>query len=540
MVFFCNNNNNTIKLTKNEALYLKKKKEIKVCVDPDWMPLEKIEDGKQIGMSSDYMKIIQSKVDTPFTLVPTKSWVQSLEKIKKRECDILSLAMETPSRRDYLNFTTPYLDLPLVIATTYDKLFISNIKELEGKRIGIVKGYAEKELLQHKYKNIVFIDVDNVKDGLTQVAAGKLYGFIENLSVMGYQIQKLFPNELKITGRLNEKFTLSVAVRNDQPLLLKIIEKALDSIDDKTRQGILNQWISIKYEQEFDYALYWYIMAVFFLLLLLLLVGYYILRQYNIRLKQEVNQQVEELRCKDEILLKKHRMSEMGEMLSMIAHQWRQPLGSISSAIMGIEIKMLSGKYNLDDKEEREAFLIYLKRKHRNIQDYVQYLSMTTDEFRNFFNPNKSRDLVPLSAPVESALQIVQKSMETNGIEITKEYKAENSIELYQNEVMQVILNLLKNSEDNFLDKNILHPKITIKTYTHDKHPVISICDNGGGIPEDIIDKVFDPYFSTKDEKNGAGLGLYMSKKIIEDHHNATLTIKNSRDGVCFIIDFDQ
>jgi len=538
--FFFNNDTNTIKLTKNEALYLKKKKEIKVCVDPDWMPLEKIEDGKQIGMSSDYMKIIQSKVDTPFTLVPTKSWVQSLEKIKKRECDILSLAMETPSRRDYLNFTTPYLDLPLVIATTYDKLFISNIKELEGKRIGIVRGYAEKELLQRKYKNIVLINVDSIKDGLTQVAAGKLYGFIENLSVMGYQIQKLFPNELKITGRLNEKFTLSVAVRNDQPLLLKIIEKALDSIDDKTRQGILNQWISIKYEQEFDYALYWYIMAVFFLLLLLLLVGYYILRQYNIRLKQEVNQQVEELRCKDEILLKKHRMSEMGEMLSMIAHQWRQPLGSISSAIMGIEIKMLSGKYNLDDKEEREAFLIYLKRKHRNIQDYVQYLSMTTDEFRNFFNPNKSRDLVPLSAPVESALQIVQKSMETNGIEIIKEYKAENSIELYQNEVMQVILNLLKNSEYNFLDKKIQDPIISIETFHQKQHPVISICDNGGGIPEDIIDKVFDPYFSTKDEKNGAGLGLYMSKKIIEDHHNATLTIKNSRDGVCFIIDFDQ
>jgi len=526
-------------LTEDEKQYLKAKKQITMCIDPDWMPLEKIEDGKHIGMSSDYMKFLQSKVGIPITLVPTKTWVQSRESIKKRECDILPLAMDTPSRRAYMNFTEPYLDLPLVIATTYDKLFISETKELQGKRIGIVKGYAVKELLQHKYKNIIFIDVDNVKDGLTQVVEGKLYGFIENLSVMGYQIQKLFPHELKITGRLNEKFTLSVAVRNDQPVLLKILEKALNSIDDKTKQYIGNQWISVKYEQGFDYTLFWKILTPFLLLALILLISHFTLRQYNKKLKNDVAQKVDELRHKDEILLKKHRMAEMGELLSMIAHQWKQPLSAINFALMSIEVKLASGFFKLDNKNDYEKFLAYLEQKHQSINDYVLHLSTTTDDFRNFFNPNRSIEVVSITAPIELALGIVQVQMQNRAIKIVKDYQTDIEIPLYKNEVMQVILSLLKNAEDNFLLKNISNPIIIIKTEKIKDSLVISICDNGRGVSKDIIDKIFDPYFSTKDEKNGTGLGLYMSKIMIEEHNNGILNIKNTKDGACFEIIFN-
>jgi len=128
--------------------------------------------------------------------------------------------------------------------------------------------------------------------------------------------------------------------------------------------------------------------------------------------------------------------------------------------------------------------------------------------------------------------------MQNNGIEIVKEYQADTELSLYQNEVMQVVLNLLKNSEDNFLAKNISDPKVTISTRSDGNRYIISICDNGKGIPEDILDKIFDPYFSTKDEKTGTGLGLYMSKIMIEDHHKGILNVKNTEDGVCFEIIF--
>ena len=105
---------------------------------------------------------------------------------------------------------------------------------------------------------------------------------------------------------------------------------------------------------------------------------------------------------------------------------------------------------------------------------------------------------------------------------------------MYTNEIMQVILNLLKNSEYNFLEKHIQEPKIVIATSSSKNKIVVSVCDNGGGIQPKIAKKIFEPYFSTKSEKNGAGLGLYMSKIIIEDHHYGTFTMQNRGDGVCF------
>jgi nitrogen fixation/metabolism regulation signal transduction histidine kinase len=105
---------------------------------------------------------------------------------------------------------------------------------------------------------------------------------------------------------------------------------------------------------------------------------------------------------------------------------------------------------------------------------------------------------------------------------------------MYPNEIMQVILNLLKNSEYNFLDKYTEKPEIMITTFNRNNKTIVSICDNGGGIPANIAKKIFEPYFSTKSEKNGTGLGLYMSKIIIEEHHNGSLMMKNRNDGVCF------
>ena len=528
-----------LKLAKREEQYLSHKKQIKVCVDPNWMPFEKIDKGRHIGMSADYINIISSRINTPITLVPTRTWMESIEFGKTRKCDIFSLIMETPSRKKYLNFTAPYLSIPLVIATTNDKFFITDIKELKGKKVGIVKGYAFAELFKLKYPNIEFTEAVTVADGLKNVIRGKTFGFIDNLTTIGYQIQKNFPDSLKISGRFDERWELGIGVRNDDPVLLDILNKAIASIDEKTKQQITNQWISVKYEKGFDYKLFWKVFIPFLILGLLLLISQFTLKTYNKRLKKEITHKIEELRHKDEILLKKHRMAEMGELLSMIAHQWKQPLGAINFALMSIEVKLASGFFNLDNKDDRKKFLVYLEQKHQSINNYILHLSTTTDDFRNFFNPNKSKELISITTPIEDALAIVQMQMQNHGIKIVKDYQTDTEVSLYKNEVMQVILSLLKNAEDNFLLKNISDPIITIKTENIKDSLVINICDNGRGVSKDIIDKIFDPYFSTKDEKNGTGLGLYMSKIMIEKHNNGILNIKNTKDGACFEIIFN-
>ncbi len=528
-------------LTNSEKQFLQQKKEITMCVNPHWMPYEKIESGKYTGISSDYMQHISKLIKTPVRLVPTKTWSESLALFKDHQCDILPLVASTPSRTSFMDFTKPYYTSPLVVATLNDKSFVSDLSKLKEQKIGLLRNYASSDLLQHKYLNVNFVPVDTLAEGLGKVASGALYGFVDSLTTIAYQIQKRFPTQLKIAAQLNEETAMSIGLHKNAPLLLGILNKAVDLVQDDTKQTIVNHWIAVKFDRpdsKSSIQAFWKIISPVLLLGILLLISHYVLRQYNKRLKQQVKFNIEALREKDEMLLQKQRMAAMGEMLSLIAHQWRQPLGAINSAIMGINIKIASGKFDLNDPLEQKKFLDYLKRKHDSITDSVQYLSTTTDDFRNFFNPNKTKEPTPLIAPIENALRVIEQSMTKKGIEIVKDLRINPELTMYSNEVMQVILNLLKNSQDNFVEKNITNPMISIETFDQQEHSVIRICDNGGGIPKDISQKIFEPYFSTKEEKHGAGLGLYMSKVMIEEHHNALLTMINQDQGVCFEIIF--
>ena len=252
------------------------------------------------------------------------------------------------------------------------------------------------------------------------------------------------------------------------------------------------------------------------------------------RLRIITMQDLTQIQQKERLLLQQSRMAQMGEMLSMIAHQWRQPLGAISSAIFGIQTKLATGKY--DNKDSNEDLYKFLNTKHQRINEYVQFLSTTIDDFRNFFKPDKKKELVTFETPIGRALLIVEGSLTSHGIDIGYTFNVNEKVEMYQNEIMQVILNIVKNSEDNFIEKGTKDPKIRIETKTMPAHYEIIISDNGGGIPPHIIDSVFDPYFSTKDEKNGSGLGLYMSKMMIEEHSGGLLQVENIKDGVAFSI----
>ena len=258
--------------------------------------------------------------------------------------------------------------------------------------------------------------------------------------------------------------------------------------------------------------------------------------ELNQSLEKKIKDEVAKNVKKEEILQKQSRLAQMGEMISMIAHQWRQPLGAINSSVIGIESKISIGKFDFTIENDRTKFFKFLNRKLTNITEYVGTLSETIDDFRNFFKPDKQKELVNLTEPITRALKIVENAMSNKGIEISTKFDSEIDIYMYQNELMQVILNILKNSEDNFVEQKIKNPKINIETYFQDSNYFIAIQDNGGGIPKSIRCKIFDPYFSTKNEKNGTGLGLYMSKIMIEEHHNGFLSVENQNGGAYFLI----
>ena len=279
-------NKNSLNFLEIEKKYLKNKKQITMCIDPNWMPFEKLEDGKYIGISAEYFKLFQKNIPIPFKLIKTDSWEQSLEFAKERKCDILTLAMKTKSRKKYMNFTTPYFSTPLVMASRPDVQFISDIKQIKGKKIGIVKDYAFNEILRKKFPDIKIVDVKNIKDGLQQVVDKKLFGFIGSLGAIGYLFQTKFTGELKISGKFNKNWELGIAVRNDDPMLLNILNKAVNNISQQKKQKIINKYIGIKYERGFDYTLFWQIFGFIFLLAVILLYRYSIMKKYNKKMKK--------------------------------------------------------------------------------------------------------------------------------------------------------------------------------------------------------------------------------------------------------------
>jgi len=280
---------NAVRFTPQEQRYLQKKKVIKMCIDPDWMPFESFDEhGKYIGMTADYFKIFQKDIKIPIEVVKTKTWTESIEAAKARKCDIYSLAMQTPERKQYMNFTSPYLSIPLVLATKMDVAFMDDIKSLKHEKIGIVKGYAFNEIIRRSYPNIEVVDVQNIHEGLQKVANGELFGFIGTIASIGYTLQRDFVGELKIAGKFSERWELGIGVRNDEPLLLDIFEKEVQHLSSEQKQQILNKYISVQYNKQTDYKLVMKILAGVFLL------GIFGL--YHYRKLSKINKELENLR----------------------------------------------------------------------------------------------------------------------------------------------------------------------------------------------------------------------------------------------------
>jgi signal transduction histidine kinase len=256
----------------------------------------------------------------------------------------------------------------------------------------------------------------------------------------------------------------------------------------------------------------------------------------NQDLNKKIEEEVRKNREKDKHILQQSRQAQMGEMISMIAHQWRQPLSAISTVVAGLKLKEALGKYDLNTKEGQIEHKKNLGESLNKIEEYVRFLTTTIDDFRNFFKPDKKREEVYLVELVDKTLEIIGKALEVNKITVHVENQSKVKVNTYANEVMQVILNILKNAEDVFKEKKIENAYIKIRIKSEEGYEKIEIEDNAGGIPEDIIDKIFEPYFSTKQEKNGTGLGLYMSKTIIEDHCGGTISASNTGKGALFSI----
>jgi len=269
------------------------------------------------------------------------------------------------------------------------------------------------------------------------------------------------------------------------------------------------------------------------------------LRHYNEELERKVTERTHELdelnrtldhRVQDEIvkrkrqealLIQQSRLAAMGEMIGSIAHQWRQPLNALGLVLQNIGMQYRMGQ--LSDES--------MTRMQEKAQRLLERMSSTIDEFRNFFKPTKQQERFNLLKSLTSATDIMEATFKHHSIELTIE--CDPTIEIFgiAGEISQVFLNLLSNAKDAILANKPESPRITARVQRVGERVLIAVDDTGGGIPEPILDKIFDPYFTTKDEGQGTGIGLYMSKMIVEGYWGGRLSAANTADGACLTID---
>ena len=255
------------------------------------------------------------------------------------------------------------------------------------------------------------------------------------------------------------------------------------------------------------------------------------LQGYHQELENLVDEGIQKIHENEKMIISQSKQAVMGEMLEMIAHQWRQPLTSIGMISNTILFDLALGE-NIDKTN------LYHELNTINIQ--VAYLSKIIDDFRDFFKPRSTPESTSLCKIFDESTALVNKLFESKGIALYVQDDTEDlSFITFKNELIQVLINLLNNAKDALLEQQKEEAKIDIRAYLKYGQLIIEVEDNAGGIDPTIQEHIFEPYFSTKKEKNGTGLGLYMSKIIVAQHLHGNITQKNTDSGACFTIAID-
>jgi len=275
-----------------------------------------------------------------------------------------------------------------------------------------------------------------------------------------------------------------------------------------------------------DYTFLWQILFIIFIAILFLIYRQILLKKANRILKENIASATTDIKEKNLYLLQQSKMASMGEMIGNIAHQWRQPLAQVNSSVLLIDAML--HKEGVNNSTINEKLL--------EIEFLTEYMSSTINDFQNFFHPDKIKTDFSIIDSIKKSISIAEGNLISNNIEVNILKHCDYNYYGYDNELQQVIVVILNNAKDAFESNDIDDKQISIDINEDKDNFIISITDNAGGIPTELIHKVFEPYFTTKYKSKGVGLGLYIAKMIIEDGLNGKINITNINNGAKFNI----
>ena len=526
-----------LQLTQIEKQWLRKHPVIRVGIDKNRPPIEFIDsNGNYFGVSASYLKLLEKRLGVTFEIDYTHpTWSDSLRGINEDELDMVSYATIIAKQKQDLHLSRPYMKESIVIVANSEVGYVNDLNDLKGKKIAVVRSYSTEELLKRKYPHIQRILAETPLEALKKVSNGEADACIEGLNVVSYLMDLYDLKGLKVVGETPYQYEFTFAVRQDWDILAHIMDKVLTSVTPKEYEEIHGHWLIMKHQAPINYFYVW--IAASTAIVIFLIITYKNMRLdelvrrrtkelegLNLRLQEEIEKAVKKNRTQEKILMQQTKMAEIGSMLESIAHQWRQPLN-----ILGLSMSKLSLGFALGKLEDMEKTI-------EIVEHQIQYMSQTIDDFRNFFKQDQTQREVNINDIINEVEVLVGPLLVQKKITLIRNIDPFVSVLVYPNELKQVLINIVNNGREAIEQTQSKDREIIIRCENNSRYCTIFIEDTGGGVGSHVIDKIFDPYFTTKFESQGTGIGLYMAKMIIEKHFGGKLRVYNKAKGACFEI----
>ncbi|MFO7599903.1 MAG: transporter substrate-binding domain-containing protein [Candidatus Desulfacyla sp.] len=494
----------SLDLTPQERAWLRDHPVLRLGYDPDWPPVEYVDkEGKLVGMSADFMAKLNAI--TGIDIKPTKpqGWQTTLDEMREGTIDILFSATRTPQREAFLRFSEPYLRFPMVIVTDQGAPYIGDMKDLRGKQIAVVNGYASHDILKDRHPELDLLLVDSVTTGLTEVTRRKAYAFIDSLAAISHVIGREGIAGVKVSGETPYSFEISVAVPREQPILAGIIQEALNRISEEERNAIFKRWVSVTYEGKFNYALLW--KALIGAMLIFAAVLY-----WNRRLAREINLRK---KIEGELVEAKEAAESANRVksafLASMSHELRTPLNSIIG-FTGIILNELAGPLNLEQKKQLKMVKGSSHHLLNLINDVLDISKIEAGEVEI------TKEAFSMPQVIDQVVESLRPLAEQKGLSLFAQVDPDvGRVVSDERRIRQILINLANNAI-KFTEKG----GVRIACRRQDSAIEVRVTDTGIGIRAEGMEKLFRPFqqldMGTARRYEGTGLGLSVCKRILD------------------------
>jgi len=525
-------------LTNQEKQYLKENL-FNVCTQYGFYPYDGYADGKLIGMAGEYFQELEKRISLRYKAVEVRSYFDLNEKVMNGECDLVSI-MYTDSKR-FKEFIIPSETFAtdsykLITGVTTPPIYLASKRSKE--KVFYTMLEEDKRHLQKQYPWLQVEVVFDIEEVIKTIQNDTNTAFVILQNKADRVVQKYGFTKIKVNEAVPEVLNSgSIGVSSKHPKLLHILNKTIVSWDSVA----LNKKILEKYQltsySVTSYNKYLWIAIGVLLFIIVISMGRYFFQQINHAweidkinrgLQKQVDEQVDELREKDLKLFEQEKAVSMDELVKNVSHHWRQPLATVKSCITNMEVQKELGV--LDDA--------MLDKNIQNIHKNINYLNETLNNFSSFVREGSEVEKIQLQELIENILQFMKPSLLESNIKISDNTQTAPPVYVRVKplDLKQVILSLITNSKEQLMQTLDHERWIKIELEVDGENIFLNVEDNGGGIPEDMLHRVFEPYFTSKHKDRGVGLSLYMTQKILRESMQGNIAVKNTKNGAKFTI----